>query len=749
MVAERAQPPAGDAATPLAMTGGATSDLWAEIAQPAPSDAGHDIWRALDDRLDLGNMVATPNPGVVVRGLTGRDGQRSYVARSPSRQYLHLDAADLALWERMDGRTTARTIAVTQFVERGEFVAERLARLLQSLRDGGFVQPGPVDCFAMVRERGRRSLLGSLTRLVIQAFSAPLARFHDPDRPFGAAYRAGGWLLFSPLARALWPLVVVVGMAIWWLQFSTGTHALLQTHGSYRLGFVVLTVLDSVGLSLYALIQGLALKRHGHRVPEAGVTLSGVIPVVYVDTSDAWLAERRDRLAITWAGPYGMLILSAALAILSLPLAGTELGATLFKGATIWLANTIFNLLPVIDSAGYLMLADYLELPGLRARANEFMQHGLRASIAAGRRLSRDERVYVAFGMASILTYLLIPVAILEARDLRYAAAIQELWERPQPGARLLAVAMILLFLGPSTVSLLHRLVGLIVLAAAPVWRRLRTGVPAEHVALLAALPFLRTFSRSDLLQIARHLERRRAPAGTTLIRQGAAPDRFYLLQSGSVLVTKMTADGQSVTLARLGPGDHFGETALLADVPRTASVIAETDVRLLSLRGGQVRRWLVGRQGATDLLRRSLAERDRLMALPFLQGLSAAEIDRLAGRMLVTRYLPGDEIVRQGDAGDRFYIVVEGSVEVVRETSGTTTRLAVLGPGDYFGELALLNRAPRSATVRALSAVETYTLSDADFGELMACPPAARALRSVAAQRAWPATVGALLPAA
>ena len=144
------------------------------------------------------------------------------------------------------------------------------------------------------------------------------------------------------------------------------------------------------------------------------------------------------------------------------------------------------------------------------------------------------------------------------------------------------------------------------------------------------------------------------------------------------------------------------------------------------------------------ESLRRSVAARHRLMALPLLQGLSASEVDWLAERLLVTRYLPGDTIMRQGERGDRFHIIVDGKVDVHRQAAGTTTRLATLGPGEVFGEMALLNKAPRSATVRALTAVETYTLSEVDFGELLRHRPV-RPSRSGQSQpsapgRRWPA---------
>jgi CRP-like cAMP-binding protein len=201
-------------------------------------------------------------------------------------------------------------------------------------------------------------------------------------------------------------------------------------------------------------------------------------------------------------------------------------------------------------------------------------------------------------------------------------------------------------------------------------------------------------------------------------------------------------------TLATLGPGDYFGETALLVGVHRTANVIAETDVRLLTLRGGRVRRWIAGRPGVVEALRRSLVGREWLMAVPVLHRLGAPEIYRLAMRLLITRYLPGDTIVRQGERGDRFYILVDGHVDVSREEAGGSRHLATLGPGQVFGEMALLNRAPRSATVRALTAVETYTLSETDFGELLRHRPVSESLRWIAAQRVGATGAGPRRPA-
>jgi MFS family permease len=86
--------------------------------------------------------------------------------------------------------------------------------------------------------------------------------------------------------------------------------------------------------------------------------------------------------------------------------------------------------------------------------------------------------------------------------------------------------------------------------------------------------------------------------------------------------------------------------------------------------------------------------------------------------RMVREQFPAGTVVVRQGDPGDKFYAIAEGTAEVeVAMDSQTKTRR--LGQGDYFGEIALLQNTPRTATVRALDPLTTYVLSREDFQEL------------------------------
>jgi len=83
-------------------------------------------------------------------------------------------------------------------------------------------------------------------------------------------------------------------------------------------------------------------------------------------------------------------------------------------------------------------------------------------------------------------------------------------------------------------------------------------------------------------------------------------------------------------------------------------------------------------------------------------------------------RFAAGQEIIRQGEPGSRFYIVNTGKVEVVRRTGATETVLTSLGPGKYFGEVALLQASARTATVRAVEDTTVLSIARKDFTVLV-----------------------------
>ncbi|HEX9092544.1 MAG TPA: cyclic nucleotide-binding domain-containing protein [Coriobacteriia bacterium] len=87
--------------------------------------------------------------------------------------------------------------------------------------------------------------------------------------------------------------------------------------------------------------------------------------------------------------------------------------------------------------------------------------------------------------------------------------------------------------------------------------------------------------------------------------------------------------------------------------------------------------------------------------------------------RPTIERYCDGAVVFREGELGDRMYIVMSGAVRIFREDSGTETTLARLGFGETFGELALFDQHPRSATAQAVGDTELRVISQEEFMDL------------------------------
>jgi MFS family permease len=159
--------------------------------------------------------------------------------------------------------------------------------------------------------------------------------------------------------------------------------------------------------------------------------------------------------------------------------------------------------------------------------------------------------------------------------------------------------SLIVVALGPGWTLLIA---GMLLPATALLGRRafaaLDVGVriPSEEMALLRSTPIFEPLPAPMLERLARNLIPISVPNGSVVITQGDAGDRFYAIVEGAVDVLE---GGRRVTT--LGPGGSFGEIALIRDVPRTATVVATTESKLLALDRDEFLRAITGHEAASD----------------------------------------------------------------------------------------------------------------------------------------------------
>jgi CRP/FNR family cyclic AMP-dependent transcriptional regulator len=133
-----------------------------------------------------------------------------------------------------------------------------------------------------------------------------------------------------------------------------------------------------------------------------------------------------------------------------------------------------------------------------------------------------------------------------------------------------------------------------------------------SNVALLQRVPLFNELSREDLAEISRVAVPRSYPKGVRVFHEGDRSDACYIVRNGDLRVTREHPDGRAIALATLGPGDIFGELAMLDGEARSASVEALTECQLLALPAGDVRRLLQGSSEITVKLIVALTRRLR-----------------------------------------------------------------------------------------------------------------------------------------
>lgn len=199
--------------------------------------------------------------------------------------------------------------------------------------------------------------------------------------------------------------------------------------------------------------------------------------------------------------------------------------------------------------------------------------------------------------------------------------------------------------------------------------------------------------------------------AGQRTINQGDTGDFLFVIESGTLDCFIKQPDGSETCVKTCEPGDVFGELALLYNCPRAASVVAKDNCVL----------WQLDRDTFNYIVK-DAAEKKRqrydsfLSKVPLLSSMDASERSQLADALRIENFSHGRVIVNQGEIGKKFYILETG--KAVATKNGV--EVMNYSSGDYFGELALINKAPRAATVTAVGDARLLSIDSGSFTRLI-----------------------------
>ena len=238
----------------------------------------------------------------------------------------------------------------------------------------------------------------------------------------------------------------------------------------------------------------------------------------------------------------------------------------------------------------------------------------------------------------------------------------------------------------------------------------------------------------------------RSAAPGDVLCHRHQLDTRVYILVLGEAEVSDLVA-GEQVVIARLGPGDVFGEISALFRIPRVSDVIVTRPSVLIEIPGDVLETVLLARPKLQMAMFQSYKDRLTETVLRSVLSLGNFPRDRLAGlieQATLVGIPAGGAIVKETERGDALYVIIYGTARVTHEVNGERLNIALLRAGDYFGEWSLLTGGPRTASVQAITRVEALRLDSGPFREFVQENPGVRQQIDEVAQTRHAALLGA-----
>ncbi|MEZ4658806.1 MAG: cyclic nucleotide-binding domain-containing protein [Caldilineaceae bacterium] len=254
---------------------------------------------------------------------------------------------------------------------------------------------------------------------------------------------------------------------------------------------------------------------------------------------------------------------------------------------------------------------------------------------------------------------------------------------------------------------------------------RLGKADQAKAVARLAEMPIFAELTPDVLRAIAQRMTLQYTSAGERVYRMGESGDSLYLIENGEIELTAENASGVIEELARISSGGFFGEMSIFTGQTRTEDATATRHTNLWVLDKSELDALAAQRPEISAALSQGLAARlaaeqnedeQRFRHFELFESLTNEELVQIVPYLHPTRFGAGEQIFRASGSSDSLYLIERGEVRVQTFNGGSW----LLGPGESFGERALLTNQPHSASVSAETDVDLWALSKNDFNNLV-----------------------------
>ena len=627
--------------------------------------------------------------------------------------FVKLDFFEQRLLSEFDGKNTLADITASRLEKGDTSVFDKLITLIEKLNDNDLLDP---ECAAGLKKSAHKHAFYEKTlaqKELKSSFLLAMAGKILTSLPVLAI------MLILSLVSFLAPSLKGVNILTSITQGTTGLGA------AYILALFFILVFLFVILSLPAFCSAADLAAHGI-TPR--ITLKNKCGFFYLEASSAQIIGKGRADALKH---YAMILLTP-FAVSGLTALLWQLGIARPMMAVMNVISTACGLIALspISTSPLSMIVDFF-MPGSGKSFNYARKHFIKDVFALKKVSPETERMMILSSFGLVWIYFVYSYFWSVAKS-TMSYLFSDFYTSYTSGdivSGIFIALTLLLMITPAIAAL----AGFIAIACGNIGSVVATplvkmrdlagtitakAVPAteEIIGFLKEIPLFAELKEEDLTELCKHIKLRRFMKNSPIVRQGDAGDNFYTIVSGKAKIVVSGNNGAEKTLGTLSTGDSFGETALIEKGPRTASIITMSQTAVFEISREGFEKFLASNAENREKITGKIRLGKMLLASSVFSFMSQKQISYLIKNLKPEKIKAGTVVFKQGDEGNKFYLIQEGNIHLERFDNSLKTLDIILKPGNFFGEMALVKNIPRTATAEAVSDSLLFTLDKESF---------------------------------
>ncbi|MBP5202156.1 cyclic nucleotide-binding domain-containing protein [bacterium] len=627
--------------------------------------------------------------------------------------FVKLDFFEQRLLSEFDGKNTLADITASRLEQGDTSIFDKLITLIEKLNENDLLDP---ECAEGLKKSAPRKAF----------YEKNFAQKEQKPSPLLAL---AGKILTSVPSLAVMAAIALVSFLVPSLKgvniFTSITQGAMSPGSAYLFALFFILVFLFVILSLPAVCSAADLAAHGI---SPRITLRNKCGFFYLSASSAQIIGKGRSAAIRH---YAMMLM--------LPFVVSGLTALLWHFGIARPAMAVMNVISTacgiialspISSSPLSMIIDFF-MPGSGKSFTYARKHFIKDIFGLSKLSKETERMMIVASIGLVWIYFVYSYFWSVARStMSYLFSdIYSAYTNGAVSSVVLIALTVLLMITPAVAAL----AGFITIALGNIGSVVATplvrmrdlagtitakAVPAtsEIIEFLKEIPLFAELKDEDLTELCSHIKLRRFMKNSPIVRQGDKGDNFYTIVSGKAKIVVSGNNGAEKTLGTLSTGDSFGETALIEKGTRTASIITLTQTAVFEISREGFEKFLASNSENREKITGKIRLGKMLLASSVFSFMSQKQISYLIKNLKPERIKAGTVVFKQGDEGNKFYLIQEGNIHLERFDNSLKTLDIILKPGNFFGEMALVKNIPRTATAEAVTDSLLFTLDKESF---------------------------------